>query len=179
MTNLDWEKLARDVGSLREDGEHGSDDLAKRALAMTLGDDAIKNAVDHAISLRPGFNLARSVLWLLRPWAAMERCKEIYDSEADAQVKASAVQLLSSAADHRALPWVEEFLAHEDASIQSCGADLLDQLLWCGFVEPSECRELLEAMREHSCESVREKHDWIQRYLSERKEDASDGGPTQ
>jgi hypothetical protein len=71
---INWEKLAVDLGLLTAQGEHSGSGEARRALEIILGEDALRAAVDYYVAHGRGGELARSVLWQLRPWSAMSRC---------------------------------------------------------------------------------------------------------
>jgi hypothetical protein len=166
---IDWERLAQRLGSLHSDGESGGSDLARKALEEILGSSVWRNAVDHYVADKPGYELARSVLWLIHPWAAMERCYEIYRTSQDTETRRNAVALLRVVADRRALSWVDEFLNDSDPGVQNWGAGMVDQLLWSELVEPEECQELLEKMKQHPNEHLRETATWIESFLQKRK----------
>jgi hypothetical protein len=146
---IDWEGLARRLGSLSDDGERGGTDLAQQALEQILGEAEVRAAVDYYVSGRRGFELARSVLGLLRPWSAMQRCYEVFRTDPDPESRRSAVELLRAVADRRALAWVPEFLRDSDEGVQTWGAGVVDQLLWSGLVEEENCQTILEMMSGH------------------------------
>jgi hypothetical protein len=168
-TPIDWEQLARQLGLLRPDGESGGSDSALRAIELLLGEDNLKAAADYYVSGGPGGELARNVLWQLRPWSAMQRCHEIYRSGADVETRCAAVELIRVVADRRALPWVQEFLDDPDPGIQTWGAGVVDQLLWSRLAEPEECAALLERMAAHPNANVRGTAEWIQLFLRDRE----------
>lgn len=168
---VDWEELAHRVGSIREDGSEGSStELARRAIEILLGPDLCRSAVDYYVSGNPGSELARSILWHIHPWSAMERCHEIYNSSADTQLRCRAVELLRVVADERALGWVEDFLEDTDEGIQTWGAGIVDQLLWSDLIDPEDCEAILTKMRNHPNDRVRETHGFIRSYLESREE---------
>lgn len=169
---IDWEQLALRLGTLTPDGESGSSVAAMQAIEMLIGEDRLRAAVDFYVAGGRGRELTRSVLWQLRPWSAMRRCYEIYhSSDADAERKDSAVELLRVVADRRALKWLPEFLDDPDASIQLWGAGILDQLLWAELVVPEECTELLQTMRDHTNVQVQQRASFIDGYLRDRERD--------
>src|SRR5688572_24143069 len=127
--NIDWKALAVRLGTLSEGGESGGSNYAREAIELLLGEDNLRESVDYYISGAPGSELARSVLWLIRPWSAMRYCYEIYKSEADIETRRMAVELLRVVADKRALSWVVEFLGDEDSGIQTWGVEMLEQLI--------------------------------------------------
>jgi hypothetical protein len=167
---IDWEQLAEQLGTLKADGESGGSDVAKRAIELLLGEQQLRDAVDHYVAGGRGSELTRSVLWQLQPWSAMKRCYEIYQSDADIESKVSAVELLRVVADRRALEWVAEFLADTHPGIQNWGAGILDQLLWSGLVQPEDCEDLLIAVRKHSNGQVQKTAVFIDEYLRGRAE---------
>jgi hypothetical protein len=175
-TPIDWEQLAQQLGLLRPDGgEIGGSDSALRAIELLLGESRLQAAVDFYVSGTPGSELARQVLWQLRPWSAMQRCYEIYRSGADVDTRCAAVELLRVVADRRALSWVQEFLDDPEPGIQNWGAGVLDQLLWSRLVQPDECAKLLESMGTHPNASVRGTAEWIHSFLRKRETGAELG----
>src|SRR5262245_25985198 len=91
---IDWRALAERLGALRAGGESGGSELGRRALEAILGPEALRAAVDYYAAGLPGAELARSVLALLRPWPAMERCLEVWRSDAGSTARRAAVELL-------------------------------------------------------------------------------------
>ena len=123
--NIDWEKLARNIGSICNDcSEHSATSLACQAIEMIMGFDVWRSAVDHYISHKPGYELARSILWHIHPLSGMERCYELYNNSDDIDTRRSAVELLRVVADGRVLPWIPRFLTDSDDSIQLWGPEL-------------------------------------------------------
>jgi hypothetical protein len=165
---IDWEKLATEVGALHAGLDQGSNALAKRAVERLLGEENLRAAVDHFVARRPGAELVRSLLWQLQPWAAMEHCHQLVRGSPDIQVRHGAVELLRVIADERALPWVEELLTDPDEHIQNWGAGLLDHLLCSRFVSPTEVMPQLALLRDHANGRVREMGAFIHGYLGHR-----------
>ena len=58
-------------------GERGGDDCARRALELLIGEEKLRATVDYYITHQPGRELARSVLYVVKSWAAMQRCYEL------------------------------------------------------------------------------------------------------
>ena len=171
--SIDWQGLATQLGSVEteSDGarlERGGANLGRAALELLLTPGEIVAAVDHYVSLKPGFELARSVLSLLRPWSAMLRCNELFSTAPDLEVRRSAVELLRVVADRRVVPWVPMFLADPDPAIQSWGIAVLDQLVFSALIDAEEARSLIELGRTHENESVRS----VARDIEARLEDA-------
>jgi hypothetical protein len=167
---IDWQKLSADLGLLREDGESGGSDDARRALELIIGEDALRASVDHYVAYRRGFGLARSVLWQLRPWSAMRYCYEIFKGPQKIAIRRAAVELLRSVADRRVLPWIPEFLDDSDPDIQSWGIGVLDQLLFSDLIWPEEAEELIKVAELHQNQLVRDGAERIRRYLRTRAE---------
>ena len=169
--SIDWPGLATQLGSIgaESDGtrtERGGASVARAALELLLTRREVVGAVDHYVSLMPGFELARSVLWLLRPWSAMLRCRELFSTPGDLQVRRSTVELLRVVADRRVVPWVPTFLADPDLGIQSWGIGVLDQLVFSGLADAEEVRPLIELALTHENESDRR----VARDIEERLE---------
>ncbi len=174
---VNWGELATKLGLLTESGEHGSSVAARCALEIIIGEDTLRAAVDHYIAGRCGSELARQVLWQLRPWSAMKYCYDIFNSSRSLTDRRMAVELVRVVADQRALPWVAEFLENEDADIQAWGVGLLDQLLWSQLVHPEEAEDLLRQAGQHANPAVREQAEFIRGFLHDRLEVKSERIP--
>ena len=177
---IDWTTLAKQLGLLANGGEKSSSGDARRALEILIGRPAIRASVDHYITGAPGSELARSVLWLMRPWSAMVYCYDIWRSSPSIGDRRAAVELLRVVADRRALNWVGQFLEDKDDAIQAWGAGVLDQLLWSNLVEPEEAEPVLVRAENHSSAAVRERVGFIRGYLRRRacqKQENNDDEP--
>jgi hypothetical protein len=95
------------------DGQ-GSSRAARRAISALLPEAVLHDAVDTYVHRRPGAELARSVLWRIKPRVAAVRCLEIFRSDAPVDVRRSAVELFRVVAVEEDLPAVGEFLADPD-----------------------------------------------------------------
>lgn len=156
-----WERLASEVGLIEasEPGvrnERGGNAAGRAALERIVGPARLIDAVEHYVAMAPGFELARSVLRLLRPWSAMAHCHGIFRSRSSIQTRRSAVELLRTIADRRALPWVLEFLADGDPEIQYWGISLVLELSYTEALDPDHVAPILDAAREQANERVRE-----------------------
>jgi hypothetical protein len=158
---INWKSLAKDLGCFRQGGderyESGSSDFAKQAIATLLGEENLLAAVDYYISGEPGSELARSVLWQLRPWCAMKYCYDIYKFSENIENRISAIELLRVIADRRVLIWIEEFLSDANEGIQFWGIGIVDQLLFSQLVEYEDVQNILEKARDHKNSQVVEK----------------------
>jgi hypothetical protein len=151
--SIDWSELARELKMVHSGSTHN----AKRALEVVLGDDNLRAAVDTYVAFGDGAELARSILWHLHPWSAMQRCHEIYQSGGEIRDRRRAIDLLRVVADRRALPWIREYLDDPDPEIRAWGLGILDQLLFAKLVEQGQCTDLLDYAREHSDPAIRDK----------------------
>ena len=157
--SIDWQALAQRLEKLNKDGAlvdgvSVDRDSEKRAIEISLGEDDLQTAVDYCVSDKSGSQFARSILQQLHPWPAMQRCYQHF-LEGDAETRRSAIELLRVFADHRVLPWLDEFLDDTDPLIQYLGTEILDQLVWSGAVKDKECVDLLAKIREHPNAEVR------------------------
>ena len=162
---IDWQKLSDELGLLKPDGEAGGSEDARRALELIIGEDTWRATVDHYVASRRGSELARYVLWQLRPWSAMSHCYEIFKGSHKLAVRRSAVELLRVVADRRALPWIPEFLNDSDPDIQTWGIGVLDQLLFSELVWPEEAEELIKMAELHRNDGVRDAAESIRSHL--------------
>jgi len=169
-TEINWDEVRSALRFLMPQCEPAGSDAARLALEMILGEDALKACVDYYVADGPASELVRSVLWLLRPWSAMARCRELATLPNRIETRRSAVELLRVVADRRALPWVAEFLEDEDAQVQSWGIGILDQLLCSNQIEPEEAEVLLQQAVRHENGAVRERAEFIRGFLRDRRE---------
>ena len=126
---IDWANLASQMKRLDPSSNAAGSEDARKALEQIIGAEVLRASVDHYLTSGPGSELARSVLWLLRPWSAMSYCYEIFRKSQDPDARWIAVELLRVVADRRALPWIPEFLADTDPRVQTWGIGVLDQLV--------------------------------------------------
>jgi hypothetical protein len=165
---IDWQALAKELGTIQETGERGSDFDAHRALDLIFGHDELCKAVDWVVQRKPGSHLTQAVLRVLQPWPAIQYCYDLYRSHGDIQVRRAAVWLLSDIADPQTLAWVAEFLDDTDEEIQGWGVHLLNELVassWTGL-EGSEA--LLSKAERHSNPHVQQRAGQIRAVLNRR-----------
>ncbi|HEV8578899.1 MAG TPA: hypothetical protein VGX68_07420 [Thermoanaerobaculia bacterium] len=170
MIRIDWEDLAREVGSLSEQGEVGGTAYARRALIAILGDSEILSAVQVFIGAGPGSELVRNVLMFLKPRGAMEECFRIFRESQHAQERHLAMALLASIADRSAVRWLDEFLDDSDAVVQSWAARLLFELILEGEVEEAEVEEWVTKSERHPNHVVQEIAQQIREEYRTRRE---------
>ena len=161
---IDWVQLARDVGSIHEGGESGGTAYASAALETILGEDNLHAAVEAAMSLRRGSELAMNVLRMI----GSERAARIaYDKYKAGHENADrAVWLIKHIAHPCAVAWIAEFL--DDAKVAGWGVGVLDQLLYDGVVDTADVEPLLVRAEAHANDNVREQAAFIRGYLSRR-----------
>ena len=165
--NIDWSTLANRVSAFTAPNvEQSGSSMARAALEQIVGPELLRAAVDHYVSGAPGAELARSVLWQIHPWSAMQRCHELFLTGTDLDTRRSAIELLRVVADRRALPWITDYLADPDAQIQFWGAGIVDQLLYSGLIELEECESLLQAMSVHTHPKIREQYEALMELTS-------------
>ncbi len=160
MDKIDWRDLADKLGTITwtEHGhsEKGGTHIAAQALTHVLGDAALRDAVDFYVSGAPGFEVARSVLWMLRPPAAMDRCREIILAADDDQEAADAANLLQVVADRRVFDWLPELLKSRSPGVRVWTVGIIDQLvIMTQEVELEEAMPLLRKALDDSAEQVR------------------------
>jgi len=63
--DINWERLAEDVGLFTAKGEFSGRHKAQEALEIILGEDALRAAVDCYVAHGRGCEPARTVLWQL------------------------------------------------------------------------------------------------------------------
>jgi hypothetical protein len=163
---IDWERLAREFDAVTVVSTRD----AQLALAEIVGADRLRAAVDWYIAGRPGSELARFVLWQLRPLAARDRCLEVWRSSFVAADRQMAVELLRVVATGDDLWLVAEFLADADAGVQLWGIGVLDQLAWSNLVEREDVMPILALADGHLNPEVREKAEFIRDFLRDREE---------
>ena len=175
MVKINWEKIAKELGTIQKlsggaIAESGGNDYAKQAISKILGENTLKEAVDYYLKSKPGSELARSVLSLIRSPSALNYCFEIYNTNQNIKIRRNTVYLIQGIVDSSALPWVKIFLNDPDKEIQNSGAGVLDQLLWCEFIEPEDCNDELDILKKHQNSSVRERYKFIKNFLKDREE---------
>ena len=166
---IDWQTLAKELGTIQETGESGSDFDAHRALDLIIGHDELCKAVDWVIHDHPGFALARAVLRVLQPWTAVQYCYDLYRSQQDLHVRRAAVWLLSDIADPQTLDWVAEFLDDSDEEIQAWGVHLLNELVRASLTGFDGSDALLSKAECHSNPHVQQRAAEIRAYLNRRQ----------
>ena len=125
---IDWEAISNRAGGIK--GDTYSTLTGRRALELIVGEENVRGMVDYWISQQPGCFTAESVLSVMRPKIAMDRCYEIYKAESDREDAVRAVFLLASFADSAALPWVGEPLDDRSSGIRWNGLMVLRTIIY-------------------------------------------------
>ena len=129
---IDWNAIATQVGDLNADGsERGSGtESGRRALEILIGEDNLREAVDHFISLERGAFTAEMVVKIVRSKVPMKHCLEIYKGEPGTKRASSAIFMFGSFADCTALPWVRDFLGDSNVVVRLNGLRVLRNILY-------------------------------------------------
>jgi hypothetical protein len=154
---IDWSVLATEMDTLIDArSEIGGSDLGTQVIEHLLGADFFEQAVEHYIRAEPGAELARSVLLRLKPWSGMKHCYEIFKTSKNSYERIIAVELLPYVGDRRILPWIPEFLADPDETIQNLSMRIVEQFLYRHLVSEADVQPILEAALCHENASIRE-----------------------
>jgi len=158
---IDWRALAEKLGTitLTEHGrqESGGTKIARDAIAELIGEDALRAAVDFYVSGAPGFETAKSVLELLKPPAAMDRCHEIFLASSDEDAVNLAINLLQHIADQRVLERVPLYLASESLGARHWGIGIVDYLVTFGGTDLEDAMPVLTTALAHDDPCIRER----------------------
>ena len=163
----DWKQLAKQLGSLHDDGsECGGDSFAQQAFDEILGDEWIESTVEHIISFKGGGELAMNCLRYLHSTKATLYAYKVYKT-CEGEKADRAVWLIKHLANPISLNWVEEFLT--DKNVIHWGVGVLDQLLWTEQIPyDDKAKSLLLLADSNSNGQLKEQTDFIRKYLDER-----------
>ena len=171
MDSIDWEQLRREVrlkhGRDVDDESFGTEE-SRLAICHLIGDEALRAAVDYCVDMRPGVEMARCALMILRPAVAVERCLEIYRTDPDRQRRLMAAGALSWVASFDDLPIVAELFQDSDPAVQTVGATVLDQLIFTGHAHVHQAEPYLRLAEDHSNPELQTTAANIRDYLERR-----------
>ena len=124
---IDWETLARRVHALESETDEGTrvhvgDVETRRALTILLGEDTVRAAVRHAVSLEVGAALAASVVATVRGPVASDECTRLYREATEESVRVSAIRLLNDAGDATVVPFLMECSRVPSADLRTTAA---------------------------------------------------------
>ena len=123
---MQWQRFATDLGYVPGNGEVFDGGVnARAAIAVLLGDDVLRSAVDSCVEFDPGAALAGSVLSLLKPAVARDYCLQIVRHDPDTSRRQFAAALFKDMATAGDLPVVDELLRHPDPDVQVWAVALL------------------------------------------------------
>jgi hypothetical protein len=164
---VNWEELAIELKLVTHDGERGGSRESDKAVEKILGEQFIKNTVDYSLTYRTGFTLSEGVLANLRSQIAIDYCYEIYKSANDSQFRSQVLMLLKKIGNETLLKWLPEFLKDEDC--QGCALDILDQLIFCGYVEDFDSldqniKDVVQSLSDSDDSLTRAKSEWLSTY---------------
>jgi hypothetical protein len=150
---IDWNAIAKQIG------DNYDTPTGRRALEIIVGESNVRHAVDYWISQEQGCFTAESVLSVVRPKVAMDRCYEIYKAKPDSEDAIRAVFLLASFADDAALPWVRQFLGDRNRAIRWNGLAVLCTVLYgpLGDAAITSAMQLLDKAEQDSDSEIRER----------------------
>jgi hypothetical protein len=166
---IDWESIAKQVGDIRPDGtELGGVGTSggRRALELVVGEQNLRDAVDHMVLMRPGWNTIEMLLSVMVSEVAMDRCYEMFKMEASLEIRNAAVFFLGAYADDYALKWIAEFLADENERIRDNGLRVLSRILYglLGDNDIPVAQQLIERAERDPDPHVRERAAKIRHY---------------
>lgn len=156
VMNRDWALIARKIGTLTSEGEVGGTKPARLAVAELLGEGELVGAVHAFLSLEPGFELARSVLSLIKPRRAMELCHAIYERSSDLEECRHALSLLADISDRWVLAHLGQYMDDPDPTAQSWGAKIFFELALADELTEEEYEHWLRTCESHRNPRVRE-----------------------
>lgn len=143
-SSIDWPSLAEAIGPNHIDNS----DWAQCALAVILGEDNLRAAVDAELTWQGGYVVAWSVIGHLCSEAAHDRCLEIWRSDPDVERRRDAVNLFSTVVRVEDLPQIGEFLSEPDSVIPWWGIRCLTQLAYGGELGERDSERYLRHLRE-------------------------------
>ncbi len=145
---VNWVELAYRLETVSDNGNGygllGGGDIAKQALIALVGEGLILSAVDAVLLHDRGSEIARSVLRLLSPEIARQKCMEIIRTSLSTQDVWEAGYLLSDLGAKNSLPLYDELSRHENLGIRSLSMRLLENIYFGGWLEVEETIKLLE-----------------------------------
>lgn len=168
--HTNWLEVGIAVGSINPENfsQSGGTRYAQKALETILGDEWIKETVEHAIAYEIGSELAMNCLRHLQSEKACRYAYDVYKSSTGERAR-MAVWLIKHMANEISFQWVEEFI--DDPNTVAWGLGVLDQLLWGDHIEYSEEVETLFAKASaNSNGALDENIQFIREYLKNREE---------
>lgn len=133
-----------------------------------MGEEWIITTVEHAISFKPGNEVAMNCLHLLKSEKAVLYGYDAYKSSTGDRAS-QAVWLIKRICHPIALNWVDEFLSDENVAKEGLG--VLDQLLWSEQIDVDDnVTQLLNKADTIFDGQMKNGVEFIRLYLRERDE---------
>lgn len=165
VMDVNWEELGKELVTLTKNGKAGQSSPHVQSLELALGADFFVQAVEHAVSRKPGSELARSLILDLKPWTAIKHCYEIFRQDHD-NVQYEAYCLLRDVFDCRAKLSFSELYPELDPDVEYY-ADIIEMGVYCAC-ELSQLTEILESALNHPNDYIRKQATLL---LSENEEE--------
>lgn len=159
---IDWTEVARKHDIIQADGGERmyGDKHRNEVLADILGHESLIAAAELCINMRigSGWNLAESILRLLRPPHVLDYCYSVYKNDTNDERRGYAVRLIGQMADRRRLGWLHEFLDDPNETVQNWAATSVERFLQYGELDLEEVCAEFRQMASHSNPYVRGKY---------------------
>lgn len=150
MKDLDWDRIATDGGwILHEAGgitQLGGIGVGRGILLQLLDPTVIESAISAALGGALGSEAARSVLRVLRPRAAIDRCLEFLQDSTDLDLRIASADLLGvlAAQERDALEIAARLLEDPEGAVALGRLDLLERRAWARGEDLPQIRLQLE-----------------------------------
>ncbi len=172
--NYNWREIGIQVGSIDPNkdsnspiGSKGGSIYAQKAIEIMLGDDEIKEMVNHIIEYKEEGEIMVSVLRLIKSTKAVNFAYNIYKNS-EGQKASAAAWVIKHIAHPITIKWVEEFL--NDDNVAGYGMGLLDQLAYEDWIDFELVEPLLIIAENYKSEGVRDRAKSIRDYLNNNED---------
>lgn len=167
--SMDWESLARRLGSLTDDGlEHLDEEICNRLMVELVGIDVLLSAVEQCLQFRPGCEIAEMALRWSRPRECLDLCHGIALNDPDPDRRVQAVRLIVQMATPEIKSWAHELVKYPEFSN---AIDIVFTLVHGGW-NPEEAVEEFAYLETHPHEYVREKVALLRTFLDKMNGEA-------
>jgi|GEM_PF-3442873 len=125
--NVDWDALAIKLGRPFS----GSTDCAQQVIPLLPAENWEIPACEYYVSscgTRPGCELLRMVMLIVRPTSALDWCLDFAYSESRYELRSSALDLMRMMADRTCLSRLVDLLNDPNQSIQNATANIIEQI---------------------------------------------------
>jgi hypothetical protein len=159
--NAKWSGADDAAATLKIAGASG--DQIPPAVWNLVGMDLLQAAVDCFVAVRPGRNLARAVLDLVRPPALWAYCLSILRTSSEEQVRSDCADVMRSVAGRESLSDLAGLLSDESDNVQSWAAAMVFDMLWKRIWAWKDVRTVVGAMDRHQNDMVRRQAEAIRK----------------